>query len=434
MNNEAVELLSRYIRINTSNPPGDETEAIRFFADIFAEEGIEYKTYESETGRISIRAELKGCGDKGPVILLNHMDVVPADSQQWSFDPFGGEVKNGFVHGRGALDMKGQGIMELLAFLDVKRTAQPLLRDLVFLAVADEECGGEKGMGYLMEHYPDDFQADLVINEGGFGVVDLIPGRQAMLISTAEKGACWLKLTRDGIPGHGSSPHGHNALEMMNKALARVFEQGTPIEISPVIRDYFKALAEHWDYFRPFLNDGDPETLIDLLEQSGLIAVPQINAMLRNTISLNMLHSGDKVNVIPGKVEAALDIRLLPGQSADDITVYIKEILDDDEISIEYIQKNESTDSPVETGYFELMKKIVLRHTPDAVVAPSLLVGSSDSRFFRDKGIVTYGFFPAYFPMDDFTMIHGIDEKISVENLLTGTELMTELVQKLCAR
>ena len=212
MAHEAVELLSQYLQIDTTNPPGNEMRGVEFFARIFEKEGIVYKTYEACAGRGSIKAVIPGTGEKGAIILLNHIDVVPARTAEWSVHPFGGEIQDGFIHGRGALDMKGQGILELLAFLEVKRKGLTPCRDIIFLAVADEEAGAQNGVAYLLNNYADDFQADLVINEGGFGLNDLVPERPLFMISTAEKGVCRAKLTCSGPPGHGSMPHGDNAL------------------------------------------------------------------------------------------------------------------------------------------------------------------------------------------------------------------------------
>ena len=215
MKHEAVELLSRYIKINTTNPPGNEHKGVAFFADILDKEGIDYKTYEASPARGSIRAVIPGTGEKGAVILLNHIDVVSARADDWRVDPFGGEIKDGFIYGRGALDMKGQAILELLAFLELKRKGLTPCRDLIFLAVADEETGGANGVQYLLNHHGKDFQADLVINEGGFGLSPVLPDRPLFMIATAEKGVCRVKLTRSGPPGHGSAPHGENALEKL---------------------------------------------------------------------------------------------------------------------------------------------------------------------------------------------------------------------------
>jgi len=252
LEHEAVELLSKYLRVDTSNPPGNEDRAVGFFADILDAEGVTYKIYEPRPGRASLRAVLPGTGEAGPLILLNHTDVVPARAEEWSFDPFGGVVEGGYVKGRGALDMKGQGIMELLALLDIKRRGIRPVRDIVFLAVADEEAGSRWGVEYLLEHHPEDFQADLVLNEGGFGLKNLLPEQTVMMVSTAEKGVCWLRLTREGPPGHGSLPHGRNTLEKLVQALSRLLSEDQPVRITPVVERYFKGLGRGWDFLGPF--------------------------------------------------------------------------------------------------------------------------------------------------------------------------------------
>ena len=433
MEHESIELLSRYLQFDTTNPPGNEAPAAEFFAEIFKKEGIEYKTYEPEPSRISIRAALPGSGERGRVILLNHMDVVPAESKDWSFDPFGGEIRDGFIHGRGAMDMKGQGIMELVAFLAMKREGIKLRGDLVFLAVADEETLGEHGVKFLLKHYPEDFKADLVINEGGFGLRDVLPNRPALLISTAEKGLRWVKLTRTGPPGHGSTPHGRNALAELTKALSRLLAEESPVTITPIIAEYFRKMGQGWDFLNPYVEDGKTETLVSILNQSGLLAIPQVSAMLRNTISLTGMQAGTNVNVIPGTAEARLDIRLLPGQDGDSFMKVIQERLGDSEISFDLIGSTEPTESRWGTQDYALIEEVLREEFPGCVVAPSLLFAASDSRFFRHKGIPAYGICPVLVSLEDINMVHGIDEKISVENVIKGTEVYTKIVRRLCA-
>ena len=358
MNSEAVELLSRLIQIDTSNPPGGEKAAADFLTAIFDKEGISYKTYEPRPGRVSVRAVIPGTGEKPPLILLNHLDVVPADARGWSFDPFGGQAVDGFVLGRGALDMKGLGVMELLAFLNVRREGLIPKRDLIFLAVADEEAGGVYGVEYLLNHHEEDFRAGLVLNEGGFGLEGLIPGHQVHMASTSEKGPCWLKLTANGPPGHGSMPHGQNALEKLVKALSRVLAAEKTCIVTPEAREYFRGLGQAgWDFLRPFLDDGQDGTLIRILGESGLLDLPEISTMLQNTVSLNVLHAGDKNNVIPDRAEAQLDARLLPGQDVDGFIEHIKQLLGDDDISVESIKPMEASSSAVDNEDFRLLER-----------------------------------------------------------------------------
>lgn len=432
MPHEAVELLSQYLQIDTTNPPGNEKRGVAFFARIFDKEGIAYKTYEASAGRGSIMAVIPGSGEKGAIILLNHIDVVPARADEWSVHPFSGEVKDGFIYGRGALDMKGQGILELLAFLEVKRKGLRPSRDIIFLAVADEEAGGKNGVVYLLNNYADDFKADLVINEGGFGLNNMFPERPLLMISTAEKGVCRAKLTRSGPPGHGSTPHGDNALEKLVQALNRLLAKDNPVIITPLIAEYFKQLGTQWEFLKPYIEDGKPDTLIEALSQSGMIDIPQISAMVKNTISLNRMHAGDKINVIPSRAEAELDIRLLPGTDPDAILAEIKELLADENIKVASWQTHRASESPMDTEDFSIIKDVHIEHFPNALVVASLLFGASDSRFFRDKGIPCYGVCPMLISLEDLNRIHGIDERISEENLIIGTRVYIDIVRKLC--
>ena len=429
---ETVELLSRYLKIDTTNPPGNESKGVEFFAGIFDTEKCDYKIYEASPGRQSIRAVVPGSGEKEALILLNHIDVVPAQAEQWSFEPFGGEVKDGFVHGRGALDMKGQGIMELLAFLDVKRKGLTPCRDLIFMAVADEEVGGKQGVEYLLDHHPDDFQADLVLNEGGYGISNILSTRPLFMISSAEKGVCWLKLTCSGPPGHGSTPHGQNALEKLIRGLNRLLEKENPIIITGIIAEYFKQLGEDWEFLTPYLEDSQTETLIRVLSESGLAEMPQISAMIRNTVSVNIMGAGTKTNIIPSQAKAELDIRILPGQDPDIFVSGLKELIADEDLKFEFLTKYDASESPWDTSAFSLIKAVITEHFPDALVVPSLLFAASDSRFFRDRGITAYGVCPVLIGLEDVNRIHGIDEKISLENMIKGTEVYVEIVKEFC--
>ena len=432
MMHEAVDLLTRYLKIDTTNPPGNEGRGVAFFAEIFDREGIACKTYEASSGRGSIGAVIPGTGEKGAVILLNHIDVVPARADEWSIHPFSGEIKDGYIYGRGALDMKGQGILELLTFLEFKRKGLTPCRDLIFLAVADEEAGGVNGVQYLLNNHGEDIQADLVINEGGFGISDVLPDRPLFMIATAEKGVCRVKLRRSGPPGHGSVPHGDNALEKLVQGLSRLLAKDSPVIITPLIAEYFKQLGTSWEFLQPYLQDGKPETLVEIVTQKGMLNIPQMAAMLKNTISLNMMHAGNKVNVIPSAAEAELDIRLLPGTDPDSVVAEIKEHLADDDIKIEVAGTFRASESSMDTEDFSIIKDVHLAHFPDALAVPSLLFGASDSRFFRKKGIPCYGVNPVLLSLEELGKIHGIDERISEENMIKGTEVFIDIVKKLC--
>ncbi|MFA5078596.1 MAG: M20/M25/M40 family metallo-hydrolase [Dehalococcoidia bacterium] len=432
MNLDSVELLARYLRLDTSNPPGNEYLAANFFADIFTAENIPFRLYEPAAGRVSIRAELKGSGEAAPLILLHHTDVIAADKSEWSFDPFGGEIIEGYLCGRGALDTKSLGIMQLLSFLEVKHQGLPLGRDLIFLATADEESGADHGVEYLLREHAGEFRASLVLNEGSYVVEGIVPERLLAMISPGEKGPCWMRLKRRGLPGHGSTPHGLNPLERLSEAVNRLIDHKSDLRVTPIVAEYFRRMSQTWDFLAPYMEDGRNETLLKVVEESGLLSAPQINAMLRNTVSLNSLHGGNKVNVIPSYAEAEVDTRLLPGQGMQDWIAFVKKQLDDDEIQIEFIMRGEGNASDMHTPEYATIEAGLLEHYPGAIAAPYLMLGTTDSRFFRERGIVSYGFCPAVIPAEHLKSIHGTDEKIGINSMRKGTEVYKDIVARLC--
>ena len=433
MNSGATGLLCKYIRLDTSNPPGNEHLAASFFADIFTGAGIPYKLYESRPGRVSIRAELKGSGQEGPLILLHHTDVIAASRDEWSFDPFGGEIIDGYICGRGTLDTKSLGIMQLLAFLEVKQKGLQLKRDLVFLATADEETGGDYGVEYLLREHPQELSATLVLNEGSYMADGIVPGRLLAMISPGEKGPCWMRLKRKGLGGHGSTPHDLNPLERLNAAVNRLLNHKSPPRVTPIVKEYFRRMAQAWDFLQPYIEDGRDETLLRIIEESGLLSIPQISAMLRNTVSLNSLHAGNKVNVIPSYAEAEIDTRLLPGQDVDEWVTWVKNQLADDEIQVEFIMKGEGNASSMDTEAYRVIEAALIDNYPGAIAAPYLMLGTTDSRFFRQKGVVSYGFCPAIIPADHLKSIHGTDEKIALQSMEKGTQVYKDIVIRLCS-
>ena len=428
----AVDLLGRYIRLDTSNPPGNEHLAAAFFERIFKAEGITYKTYEYRQGRTSIRAEIKGAGNKKPIIMLHHMDVVAAKKDEWSFDPFGSEIIDGYICGRGALDTKSLGIMQLLAMLDINKRGIKPDCDLIFLAAADEESGADCGVEFLLRDHPDDFKAGLLLNEGSYVNSGILPDRLVALISPGEKGPCWFRLKRRGIPGHGSTPHNQNPLERLTAAVSRLLAYKNAPIVTPIVAEYFKKMAEGLDYLQPYAADGKESTLLKAIKENGLMDTPRIKAMLQNTISLNSLHSGNRVNVIPSFAEAEVDTRLLPGQSITEWVNFVKDQLADNEIEMEFISKGEGNSSDNNTESYRTIEKVLEEHYPGAITAPFLMLGATDSRFFREKGIISYGFCPAVVPMDHMKSVHGIDEKIAVESMVKGTAVYVDIIRRLC--
>jgi acetylornithine deacetylase/succinyl-diaminopimelate desuccinylase-like protein len=433
LGNDALSHLQNYLRIDTTNPPGNEAPAAEFLGGILEAEGIDFKLYESDTGRTSLLARLEGDGEGKPLILLNHIDVVPADPDGWEVHPFSGEIRDGYVWGRGALDMKGMGIMELMAFIAARREGLELRRDLVFLAVADEEAGGYKGIKYLLDEHPEELEAELVINEGGYATSDIVAGSPFFMISVAEKYAMWLKITRKGPGGHGSMPTGQGALECLVLALGRLLSSPRPMVINPIMRAYFTELAKHWEILNRYREDGDVETLRGIITENNLMAVPALGSMLRDTVSLNMLNAGVKENVIPDEATAHLDCRLLPETEPEEFVASVRESMRDQEIDIDIVLHGErSPATPVNSDYYRALEKTIAAHYPEAAISPFLLSGMSDSRFFRALGILCLGIIPASLGMADLSSIHGVNEKIAVADVKKGTEFLYDLITTLC--
>ncbi len=433
LGNRALEVLGEYLRIDTSNPPGNEARGAEFLGDVLRGEGIGFQLYESAPGRSSLLARLEGSGGGKPLILLNHIDVVPANPENWQVHPFSGEVADGFVWGRGALDMKGMGVMELMAFIAAARGGLELERDVIFLAVADEEAGGHYGARMLLEEHGHELEAGVVINEGGYAVMDLLPGRPFFMVASAEKYGYGLRLTRHGVGGHGSMPTGQGALERLVPALARLLERARPVSINPTMRDFFARLAEHWEILAPYREDGDPETLRRLVEENALDAIPALSAVLRDTVSLNMLNAGIKINVIPDEAEAFLDCRLLPETQEDEFLAYVRTSLHDPETKIEvFTDMGRAPASPTQGPCFEAIERAVLANYPDAAVSPFMVSGLSDSRFFRARGVPCYGIIPARLGLADLARIHGVDERIAARDVREGVKFLYDLIVELC--
>lgn len=429
---KAVDLLREYIRIDTSNPPGNEAPGADFLASVLRSEGIDSQIFESERGRTSLVARLEGGGRGKPVVLMSHIDVVPAEPDKWELDPFSGELSDGFIWGRGALDMKGMGIMELMAFIAAKREGLKLSRDLVFFACADEETGGHLGCEFMLENHPKELEADLVINEGGFANTSLVPGAPLFMVASAEKYAMWLRLSIKGEGGHGSMPSGRGALERLVLALGRLLSVEQPLEITGPVRAMFEALAGHWPVLQAYREDSDVETLRRLIVESNLTAIPALNALVRNTLCLNLMNAGVKINVIPDEAEASIDCRLLPETDPEEFLAFVNETLDDTEIAVELVMGGDvSPPSPTEGGFYAPIRKTIEDDFPGAVVTPFLLPGISDSRFFRRAGVPVYGIIPARLGLEDLSSIHGINEKISVEDLEQGVRFMYHLIEAL---
>lgn len=430
---EAVGRLQSYIRVDTVNPPGNEARAVEFFARILEAEGIPFETAESAPGRGNIWARLEG-GSEPALILLHHSDVVPADEEHWTTAPLGGEIRDGYLYGRGALDTKVSGILNLQTVIALHRMGLPLNRDVIFMATADEEAGGFYGAGWLLEHRPELFEGvGLLLNEGGFGRP--ADGDVRFQVEVTQKVPLWLRLVAHGQPGHGSMPRTASAVTRLVRALFNIQNHEFQPRIVPAVDTYYKALADQAEEeWRPHFADmaeavKDREFLLRLqLEE------PLLHALTRNTCSITVLEGSNKTNVVPPEATAELDCRLLPDQDPQAFVELLRTTINDPSIEIERIMGFSPAVSTTDTDLFRSIEAVTQRGFPSSKVIPSVTAGFTDSHFFRDAGIVSYGFVPMVLPSEEFARIHGNDERISVENIERGTRMMLEIVQELVHR
>lgn len=422
----AVEWLQEYIRVDTVNPPGNETAGARFLARIFEAEGVSYELVESSPGRGNIWARLEG-GDAPALILLHHIDVVTADPAYWSVDPLSGIVRDGFVYGRGAIDTKGLGIVQLAAFLALHRSGVTLDRDVIYLATADEEAGGFFGVGWLIEHRPELFiDVGYVLNEGGG--TRRVGDHVQVSVEVTQKVPYWLRLTSRGTPGHGSRVQEETSVTRLIAALDRLRQHSFDARVIPAVDVYFRGLAPgmppEWQARYADMEAAlrDPETSAELLRDH-----PGHYGLTRNTCNVTRLGASDKINVVPPEAWAEIDCRLLPDQDPGGFLTELAEILGGD-VGVEVQMGFTPATSSAETGLFRTIEEVTRRHFPGATVVPSVAAGFTDSHFLRDLDITAYGYSPFVIPPEDARGVHGNDERVSIENIRRGVGVMLDVV------
>lgn len=425
----AVELMQQYLRIDTSNPPGNEILAAKFFKRIFDQYGIENEIFEYKPGRANIIARLKGNGSKRPIILLSHTDVVTAEPSAWVVEPFSGVIKDDYIWGRGALDMKGEGLLHLMTMIVLKREGPPLSRDVIFLGTADEEVDDE-GSLWMIANKADLFKnAEYLLTEGGD---NLLEGGEVKVVGVdvAEKAPFWLRLTATGTPGHGSRPVADSASNRLIRAMSRILEWETPVKLLPAVEKYFKdvALLQQEPLRSQFANIR--ESLKDQAFVKSLTSQREYNFLLRNTISITMLNGSKQTNVIPVTATCNIDVRLLPGESPDEFLKALTAVIADPTIKIENINRfKQPNSSSVDTELFSLIARRTKANHPNAIITTKMLSGYTESQLFRQLGIIAYGWAPIYTSPEDDEGVHGNNERISVRNVRQGTREFYEVVR-----
>jgi acetylornithine deacetylase/succinyl-diaminopimelate desuccinylase-like protein len=416
---QAIGWLQQFIRIDTVNPPGNESRAVDFLGAILAAEGIPWQSAESAEGRGNLWARLEG-GNKPALILLQHTDVVPADPKYWTTDPLSGDIRDGYLWGRGALDMKGTGISHLASFIRLHRAGLPLNRDVVLVAAADEEAGGYFGAGWLLEHHPEIFEgAGILINEGDGGTER--DGQITFSVEVTQKVPVWLRLIAVDRPGHGSMPRPDSSVTRIVEALNRLREHRFPARIIPPVDAMFRGMAENmtgeWA--------GAYADMATAIQQPGFLDrlqlhSPFLHALTRDTCSITRMEGSNKINVVPPEATAEIDCRMLPDRPAEAFVADMRELLDGTGVELEVIMAFTPAVSPTDSELYQAIEAIIAEHHPGSRVFPAVSTGFTDSHFTRDAGIDSYGFDPVVIPESEWDRIHGNDERISVENFRRG--------------
>lgn len=435
---ETVSRLQTIIRFDTTNPPGNELPLALYLEAELREHGIETRLFKPQENRAVLVGRIRGDGTKRPVILLSHMDVVGVERERWSVDPFAGEIRDGYLYGRGAIDDKGMLAANLMTVLLLKRAladgAKPLARDVIFLATSDEEAGGEWGMGWLVKHHPDVLDAEYAINEGGRTRI-IEGGHRYLAVQSAEKVSHVVTVAAHGSAGHAAVPLPDNAIYRLARALETLSRYAEPVMLTEITRKFFGQLAEVWP------REEEKKAMIDLVATdakrgaagaSVLSQIPVFNAVLRNGISPTVVEGGKQFNVIPASAETVLNVRTLPGHSVDQVVNRLKAIVSEPGVSIEItLRGEEAPASDPGSAMFAAIAASARELDPEMAVVPYLSTGVTDSARLRRLGVQAYGVLP--FPMlqSDEERMHGHDERVPLDSLHFGTRLIYGAIERI---
>lgn len=423
----ATDLLREFIRIDTTNPPGNEEDAITFLDEYLDHVGIPTEIFHVAPRRANLLSRISGKNKGKPIILLSHIDVVPAKAEEWEVPPFSGEIRDGFIYGRGAIDMKSQAICQLLAFAQLYKDGIKPEHDIMYLATCDEEVGGQYGVEYMLKNMDELRNASFVLSEGGC-IVDE-NGRLHAQVSVAEKKLSQFTLRAKGTGGHGSMPHNDNANEKVLRAAHAIISHQWPFKPTSIVGTYLNGILKN-ERGKGFVFNTLKQALSNRHFRSFVINNPVYNALLRNTVTPTILKGGEKVNVIPAESLISFDARLLPTESHHNFFKKIEKLAGKD---VEVIPigtgKSDPLPSGYKTQYFRGIKKVVNGLMGPIPVLPFLTTGATDLRYFRNLGIPAYGFFPIILSNEELFRMHGKDERISIVALQQGLVGTYEIVK-----
>ncbi len=428
MSTSPEKILSDLIQIDSTNPPGNETAVAQYLKKLFEDAGLKGEIIEPEKGRGSFLLRI-GTGSK-KLLFISHSDVVPV-GDGWDFEPFSGKIKNGVVHGRGALDCKDLMTAQVSAALQLIKEKVPLKGELIIAATADEEKGGRLGADYLIKNFPDKVIADYALNEGADQPI-VLNGKMLYFLQIGEKGTAWCKLKAHGKAGHGSIPTlADNAVVKMAKAVSRLHNYRAEVVLVPEVEKLLRNLA---GLCRIGVSELGPNQVDSLLEELPLekAFVEALRSMTRMTVSPNLIKGGTKTNIVPDYCEADIDIRILPGQDLEYVEKELRLVISK-EIEIEFNEYQAPTFSNSEEPFYKLMEEITLELAGnDAVCLPVISAGSTDSKFLRAAGIPSYGIghMAKGFDQQARTTVHGKNERIDVASLHLKTAFLRELARR----
>jgi acetylornithine deacetylase/succinyl-diaminopimelate desuccinylase-like protein len=427
---QPAKLLQNLIRFDTTNPPGNEAQCVSYIDFLLTEAGFETTILARDSNRPNLIARLKGQGTAPPLLLQGHVDVVTTANQDWTHPPFEGKAVDGYVWGRGALDMKGGVAMMLAAFLRAKAEDLAPAGDIVLAILSDEEAGGDYGANYLVENHSDQFEGiRYAIGEfGGFPLY--IGGRKFYAIQVADKRFCWMKIILRGPGGHASSPVRGGIMARLARLLQSLDQHRLPVHVTPVAHQMLEAIAAvvpspMSSAFQQLLDPALTDTVLDQLGPQGSM----FDAVLHNTVNATLVQGGEKINVIPGEITLKLDGRLLPGYTSDDMAAELRPIIGED-VELEVVRYDPPTPEP-DMGLFDTLAGILREADPEAIPIPLLLTATTDAKHFARLGIQTYGFLPMNLPEEFvfFETIHAANERIPVEAVDFGANAVYQALR-----